>query len=790
MLGLALPGCGGGAGSSEPGASGSLTVARDEWGIAHVLAPTDEGAFYGAGYSMAEDRLFQMHLIRRTMQGRLSELIGARSNPLGESTTLSDQRMRHMGAYENAQLRAAHLDAETVALLEAFCAGVNQYIVDHVASLHYLFEGQVPEAWTPADCLAAWDHQISWSLSEFEVDVRRKFDKYAINLGWLGAAQKLAPTELSIFLDDSGVVVRREDVPQSIQDAMKAYAGAHPPFGRITYTYFSPPPVMSQAWAVNAGSSATGSAFLFGNPQVDISSPNFWYECHMKGETFDVRGISAPGAPAFFAGFSRDIAWTMTGAGVDDEDLFKLEMVAPDTYRFDGIERDLEVRTEIIEAKGGPSTTIEIKRSHLGPVVTDLLTQAVSGDEYVLLNPLVLDPSRSTIQALVRMMRATDVVEFGEALEGYRNPSTHCLFVDSKGSIGYWLAAVVPVRSSEAPLAGYMAHFGHDSRFLWVEELPHHLKPHTIDPPSGVIFAANNRTVGSWYPIYEGALATTLGDTFRSMRLRELMEVPGKLFTRQDMLDVHLDGQLAPQRVLVRAGLLLKEQGLLTPTARQAVDLLEGWYQMGAQALNFTENFPGLVLILGIPLRFRAGNAGGLVERFGDGVPGLVNYTKYLRSELAGHSTYAFEHEEVQLINGILTEAWEESVAQFGSDPALWEWRFNIQERGQLSIPYFQGANTPFGSLDPLFDQTFGGLVSPSKNHLGSQIAQSYSLFVDFSLPDGVEALSPMGISEDPESPHFADQALLWRYRRLRPAPLLEENLSFESVLKLSYQAD
>ena len=149
------------AGAGEQG----VEVLRDPWGIPHVFADTDAGAFRGLGYATAEDRAFQMTYSLRIIQGRLAEVIGdVRQTNRNETSVDHDRKMRTFGFHRAAQRTAGRLDPETLGLLQAYCEGANAYFREHRDRLHPLFAqtGVQPEPWTPADCLASW-----WHLGQF-----------------------------------------------------------------------------------------------------------------------------------------------------------------------------------------------------------------------------------------------------------------------------------------------------------------------------------------------------------------------------------------------------------------------------------------------------------------------------------------------------------------------------------------------------------------------------------------------------------------------------------------------
>ncbi len=143
----------------------SVEVLRDPWGIPHIFADTDTGAFRGLGYATAEDRAFQMTYSLRVVQGRLAEVVGdVRQMNRNDTSVDHDRKMRTFGFHRAAQRTASRLDPETLGLPRAYCDGVNAYFREHRDRLHPLFAqtGVQPEPWTPADCLASW-----WHLAQF-----------------------------------------------------------------------------------------------------------------------------------------------------------------------------------------------------------------------------------------------------------------------------------------------------------------------------------------------------------------------------------------------------------------------------------------------------------------------------------------------------------------------------------------------------------------------------------------------------------------------------------------------
>ncbi|MDZ4256329.1 MAG: penicillin acylase family protein [archaeon] len=760
-----------------------LKIIRDQFGVPHVFAATDYSAFYGMGYAAAEDRLYQMHRTRMVMKGRLAELNGN----MNEGATINlDKEMRRLQFADYAAARYPNLDVETRDFLQAYADGVNWYIETHKTSLHKLFNS-VPEPWTPVDSLLVWDSVVRVGVDASEVTNLHTFEQKVVELGSVDAAA--ADMEPTAYVDSDGAVVQQSDVPSSTLQAMRSYANQHPPFGGYS-TNLIEVPKMSHAWVVGGSRSTTGAAILVSSPQLDVTSPSPFHEIHVKGATFDVRGVAIPGAPGIYVGFNPRVAWGVTAAGGDLSDVFKLKMVGGDQYEYDGQTYTIESRTETILVKNGNPQTVTVKKTILGPVVTDMVSASL-GEEYVLQAVPLVDSDIHTIQSLIAMMRADDVFQFRDALAKYRSPAVHIIFGDSQGNIGYWHLAAVPTRSSLSPLAGMVALDGSNSQFLWQGFIPHTLRPHVINPSSGILFSANNLSAGAWYPIFYNPGWGGGGDTARSYRLRELLleNHPAK-FTPSEVLDIHFDDVSIFRRDLIEIALYIRERpGAIqfSPEAMSALTHLEEWYNEGAHSSIF---HPYFALVSNFRSRLRPPDSQWITDIYGGGEPGMRAWLRH--AKLVMTKGEDFENEEIAFLEKKLSDAWNNTVLPppqgYGDTPSQWSSQI-MNNQTNYSVEYFNTVFFGFGSLDPSKDETYTGWKNPDIGTLGGQLTQSYSLFVDLSQPDNSRSLLPLGNSEDPSNAHFNDLASRWMDADFYPAPISEDRLQslIESITTLYY---
>jgi penicillin amidase len=786
-LGLTTAGCNvPESGSNRSAEYGRIELLRDTWGVPHVFSSTDAGAMYGLGYATAEDRAFQMYYNLRIIQGRLAELIGdvkvgaSRRLPQGRNSALrNDIKMRTIGYYRAAQEVAGNLDSETLALLQAYSCGVNDYVNNNPDDLLYLFKkvGLEPEPWTPAACIASW-----WRLALFfSGDGLMEMGPYYDIKEGRRQVSVFAPTDGAGALRgrpvrDDASVIQRSDVSDRWIRTVLEYALEHNltrKVGSAPMSRGSPGPTFSHAWVVGGRRTNDGSAVLVSDPQTPVRNPSLLYEFHISGSTFNARGVGVAGSPVILIGFSKNVAWGMTALGADQADLFvlKTDPVRPNQYLFDGKWLDMRVWTETVEVKDSRPQALTVRQTHLGPVVTSLAAGVRLGDEVALKRVPLCELDRDTFRGALEMMRAKDVHQFQQAAKGWRFPSANCVFGDRNGDIGFMTVLALPIRSPHALLAGQAAHDGSGSEMDWQEILPSELLPQIINPAQGWLVSANHRPVASFYPIPLGISTGSLGDTDRSWRLKERIRTK-ETFEPLDVLDIHYDTVSPVKRDIVRLGYHLRDVVgyLLEDETLKALKYLEAWSGNGSRS---EMSVKGTEILNIMPLAFRRNFSAAQV--YGGGVSGLCNMLQTINARIERDPNVPLSEEEAEYVNLILRAAWRYGKADYGEDPNDW----NDQALAALlrtKLPYFSTLDG-FGSLDEEKDMALPGLDCIDGGTILSQLAQSYTQYVPLSDADKSLALLPIGQSEHPDSPYRLSGYELWSKAGLRPAPLSREKL-------------
>jgi len=539
-----------------PGLHGTVEVMRDRWGIPHVFAQDDRDLFFAQGYVHAQDRLWQMEFHRRVSAGRLSEIFGS-------ATLETDRFLRTVGLRRAAEAEAAQLDAETKAVLDAYAAGVNAYIDARRSRLPLEFTllRFAPEPWSPVDTLA-FAKLMAWNLSgNWESEILRAH--LVSRFGEAGMARLLPPypTEMPVIVPEGA------DYRPFRAAAALRLAGLAP----------VRPGIGSNNWVVAGSRTTTGRPLLANDPHLEAAMPSIWYEMHLSSEGFNVAGATFAGTPGVVIGHNDRIAWGVTNAGPDVQDLY-LERVHPDDptlYEYQGGWERATVVEEVIHVKGRPEpVALPVRITRHGP----LLNGVVDGlDAFVALRWTALEPGSITT-ALLRLNRAGNWDEFRDALRRWTVPAQNFVYADRDGNIGYQLPGRIPVRAKGT---GLLPVPGWTGEYEWTGEIPFDELPSSFNPERGYIITANNRIIPEGYPRF---IAAEWDPGFRARRIETMLTAAAQV-SPELAADIQLDRTSLPAQAMLEgletvrvtdepAASLLAElrawDGVLAPESRAA----------------------------------------------------------------------------------------------------------------------------------------------------------------------------------------------------------------------------
>jgi penicillin amidase len=546
------------------GLSETVEILRDEYGVAHIYASTPEDLFFAEGYVHAQERFWQMEFQRRVASGRLSEIFG-------ETTLSTDKYLRHFNFTALTEQSYAMLDDETRRIVDAYTAGVNGYITDRSPAelgLEFALLGLQGvdidiEPWSPIDSMIwgemmAFDQsdQLETELSNIDLLAQLGEERYAdlhppyrddrptiIPSEELGAGEGIRHTALAV-LDkaEMAYLVRLSQRLSGvkIEPSLLANLG----FGAAGG---------SNSFVVSGPKTDTGKPLLANDPHMAVLMPALWYQVgmHCKEKSADCiynfRGFSLPGVPGILIGHNDRIAWGLTNASFDSEDVFieRINLQNPNQYEVNGEWVDMEIRREEIKIQGRDDPeVIYVRSTRNGVVATDYMvgnkpyTYGENGIEPYVLSYAwtALEPIRS-LQAVAMVNRAQNRDEFVDALQYFDAGKQNWLYADVDGNIGYVLPGKVPIRAGgdgTLPVPGW------NDDYVWTGFIPYDELPRVFNPAQGFIATANNPQIR--YEDYPYLLSMDHDRGQRARRITDLIQGDAQI-TLQEMTAIQTDNQ-------------------------------------------------------------------------------------------------------------------------------------------------------------------------------------------------------------------------------------------------------
>ena len=509
-----------------------VEIVRDNANVPHIFGSTDEDVFYALGFAHAQDRLWQMTMLRRTVQGRLSEVFGT-------ATVNIDKLMRRLDLYTLATASVDAQDERTMRILRAYATGVNVRL-DQVnaqalgrgAPEMFLFNAPVAP-WRPADTLAIVKLMGLRLSGHLDHEVLR-------------ARMSLAlpdPDRLRDILPDA---------PGNGVAALPEYASLFPDLPRYSETITQDPHPLSpfsrsvmagasNTWAAAPTRSASGGTLLANDPHLGFSAPSIWYLARLNLQSGGVIGGTIPGMPVVLTGRSADLGWGLTSAGMDDQDLF-IEELNPDNkeeYRTPDGFKAFETRKSIINIKDEAPITITLRWTDNGPVLPGThynLASITPPGHVAALSWTVLSGKDTSMTAALRLMEAKSVSEGFAAIEDFVAPAQNLMLVDRE-NIGMKMIGAMPRRDARHQSKGRLPSPGWIETNRWQGRLPYASNPEFIAPSGGIIGNTNNKVVDRPFPNH---VSFEWGDTQRIQRWTRLMQAR-QVHTRDSFIEAQLD---------------------------------------------------------------------------------------------------------------------------------------------------------------------------------------------------------------------------------------------------------
>lgn len=714
------------------GVSAPVEILRDRYGIPHVRAANRLDAIFALGFVHAQDRLWQMEIQRRAASGRLAEALGPAALP-------TDRFMRTVGFARAASGARASLDATAIDTIDAYTRGVNAFLSRTSGwrlPVEYTLAGITPEPWTADDVVAtmkllAWAQGVNWREELLRLRIAARLDaEQSLDLVPAESSGVTVLPPASEAVDGALEQISRvlEQIDPGSMQAMEAPPG-----------WGEPGAAGSNAWVLSGSRTASGRPILANDPHIAAQAPSTWYLVHLTGGSLDVIGASFPGACAVAIGHNARLAWGVTNAMADAQDLFAVGYQEPTT-----------VVEEVIRIKGGGEERLTVRLSANGPIISDVIGERGA----LALKWTGLDPADGTIGAFIALNAAASAAELRAALSRMHAPVLGIVYASVDGEIGYAASGAVPIRDGP--------------RGTWSAEVHAGTLASAVDPAAGFIVTANNAIGGAAPP-----LSTSFDPSYRAERITRM---------------------IASESALSIDDVVLMQQDVVStqPAALAALlfDLVEPQDARGARALAMLRAWDGGMRAgsaeAAIYQRYYAEAARALFrDELGDAMwseyRGATAALARAMDRLARNGPGAW-CDDVELpgrqscgrvLGDALSRALDALEKQQGAHLPAWRWDADNVVR----FPH--APMDAVGWLRPLFSRRLRRpgdpfTVNPSMRIRDQTLIASYRQVIDVGDWDQSRFVIPMGQSGHPISAHYDDMLPLWNEGRYVPMAFSE----------------
>ncbi|MFX0142566.1 MAG: penicillin acylase family protein [Candidatus Hodarchaeota archaeon] len=556
-----------------PGLNSSVTIYRDEWGIPHIYAATEEDLSFALGYVQAQDRLFQMDLARRNVRGKLSEVVGDMAiNEDKYNLAMGMEYWANKTLYELIQMKEDEI-SDNIDRINSYVDGVNYYIDNHQNDLpiEYAILGFKPVKWTALDTICftkymskmlTWGYDDLYRLQSLEALGPSNYSEI-MSMSTYGQIP-ICPNygefnDSSDLVFNGGPLKLTSKVLQTISSFLKNVESI--PSEKALMDLREENAIGSNNWVVDGVKSSTGKPILCNDMHLAWNMPGIWYEAHLVAENtgLNVYGFTLAGANIVIVGHNEHVAWGFTNTGYDVMDWYYYEEVDSDHYIHNGILKEYTKRTYSINIKDVGIETFTVKDTVHGPVLNDFLGGAVP--DSLDTGNIVLAPKWTgnnvtwELLAIDGYNHAENRAEFNQSSTYFHCPAQNHVYADIDGNIAIRPTGLVPIRDDSLIETwhfgnGTLPYNGTKGEGEWIGYIPFEELPNTENPSQHYLASANQIAVGPNYTKYH--LQTSYAAGYRARRINELLEnAPDGTVGIEKMKEIQLDVKSTAARAFI-----------------------------------------------------------------------------------------------------------------------------------------------------------------------------------------------------------------------------------------------
>ena len=488
----------------------NVDIVRDRQAVPHIFGDDFNQAMFGLGVAHAQERLWQMSVLRRTAQGRLSEMGGADLVEL-------DLFLRSLDLWNLSNRQFQKLPQSTKNTLQAYADGVNAQVAEvnrrnlGAGAPEFYLVNREFAPWTPVDSMAILKI-MALQLSS-------------------GAQNEILRAKLSTVLDEAALSDIFYDAPtpkvsmafadnKLPEESKLAQALTPTGYGRISGA--------SNAFAAAPSRSTSGGALLASDPHLKLTAPSVWMLAHLATPQQSWVGGTIPGIPLVLIGHNNELAWGLTTANLDDQDItiVKNDPNDPSAYMTPTGKEKYKGEEILINVKGESQPRKYLKlTTKYGPIIPAngpwKLGEILPENHLAALSWTALEENDQTIIAGLNLMKSLSVASGVQALKDHGAPAQVFTLADSKGNIGQIAAGRMPIRTDSNLSKGILPAISWSGDAGFASYFPFEKSPRNINPASGIVMHTNNKFIDRAYPEH---YSYSWGDNYRYLRAQNLFE--------------------------------------------------------------------------------------------------------------------------------------------------------------------------------------------------------------------------------------------------------------------------
>jgi len=723
--------------------SEEVTVYFDEYGVPHINAQNDADGYTALGYLHAQDRLWQMEVIRRIAPGRLSELFGRRALEV-------DLLFSGLGIEEAAEKAIADLDknAPNYKLAMAYLNGVNQYIEEGKTPIEFTLIGVEKEKFTLKDMYNVFGYMA------FSFAIAHKTDPFLNEI-----KEKLGENYLNDLL---GAELENLTVIENVQNPELTAV-----FSKAMNSIYEELPISpfigSNAWVIGADKTKNGKVIFANDPHIGFSQPSVWYQAHLKTPNYEMYGFHVALMSFPLLGHNRDYAYGLTMLANDDID-FYIEENNPkneNEYKTPYGYSKYEIREKRIKIKDEKDTVYQIKVSKHGPILNGLIKN-LDDKRPIAMQWIYTKEKNETLDVIYEISHAKNLSEFKKGASKLHAPGLNMMYGDAKNNIAWFAAGKLYKYRNSLSTKTFLNGKTGDDEIL--EYIDFEDNPQAINPSWNFVYSANNQPdsiAGILYPGY-------YQPEDRAKRIVELL-TPKNDWTKQDVAEMMMDVTSPIVSEIARNLIKSIDNSDYSPSEKIAVTALKDWQG------NFDKKEIGPVIYNRFIYEFLKNT---FEDEMGKAFPEFVNTTlqdKVLAAQVEKQKSIWWDDvstkNKVETKEEIVTKSFQKAFEflqdQLGENVEYWTWDRVVSveykhafDKSKALRSYFNVGPFETSGGDQVINNQIYNIDSTGYYKVNA--GPSTRRIVDFSDVENGLGILPTGQSGNVFSDYYKDQTQLY----------------------------